>query len=467
MGYYGANLKYHRRCLFSKTRCRRRYCARCVQCWGCILSAFDRCREDLGEEQELVPVDSMSSSFGDPPLCASGQHVSIVWANRSASGAITSNKVRRSTDGGQTWLEPQILVQNNPLYPLALPSIALRGQDSYVTMSRFVSSQLQYFLTISSDGGETWGPVRQITFISESHRLGSLQATSKAVHLTFERDIPPSGWEIAYTVSTDKGITWATEQVLSTVDNYEGWKPNVAADETGNVYVSWQDAKYGSIGGFAGTVLFRHSPDNGQTWLPEVRVSSLASARKSTLCINNSFVHAAWDDERNGFQDGTIQYLGSSDRGASWCNEETTIGGPIRRALDVAAASAPFCVYLVWSSDRSTGGDTTRVFFRRGDVLTGVDGSGQLTPSAFAVSPAYPNPFNSSTTIEYAIPNKGDVAIGVYSILGQQVAALTESCRSPGTYRFSLDASYLSSGMYAIVLSFPRTTRFQWVMLVR
>src|SRR5207249_2609691 len=114
---------------------------------------------------------------------------SLVWANRNSSGAITSNKVRRSTDGGATWLEPQILVLNDALFPLRLPSIVGHGEHFYVTMTKFVSSRLEYFMMLSSDRGETWDSVRQITFVPESHGLGNISATGSSVHLVFERAV--------------------------------------------------------------------------------------------------------------------------------------------------------------------------------------------------------------------------------------------------------------------------------------
>lgn len=69
-------------------------------------------------------------------------------------------------------------------------------------------------------------------------------------------------------------------------------------------------------------------------------------------------------------------------------------------------------------------------------------------PAEFALSAAYPNPFNPTTTISFDLPKASFVTLSVYSILGQQVAQLVNEQKSPGRYTVSFDASTLSSGIY-------------------
>ena len=46
------------------------------------------------------------------------------------------------------------------------------------------------------------------------------------------------------------------------------------------------------------------------------------------------------------------------------------------------------------------------------------------SPSTFTVKPAYPNPFNPSTVIEYAIPKDGRVKVTIYDLMGQKITSL-------------------------------------------
>ncbi|VAX25416.1 hypothetical protein MNBD_IGNAVI01-1826 [hydrothermal vent metagenome] len=47
----------------------------------------------------------------------------------------------------------------------------------------------------------------------------------------------------------------------------------------------------------------------------------------------------------------------------------------------------------------------------------------------------YPNPFNPSTIIEFAIPKKGNVELSIYNVLGQKIATLINSELTQGIYK--------------------------------
>lgn len=421
-----------------------------------------------GPEVELIPQDSMSASLGNRPLAVSGQTVSLMWENRNSSGTITSIKIRRSTDGGETWLEPQVIIVNQQFTKYFNPIIAVRHNEMFVAVIRYLSGSYQCFLTRSLTAGVTWDSLRQITFISESHVLGDLQARTGALYLTFERAAQPSGREIAFMVSTDRGGTWSNEQLLSTIDTYQAWNPNVAADDAGNVYVCWQDAKYGSIGGFAGTVLLRRSTDNGQIWLPEVRVTPVPAANGSSIAVSGSIIHVGFGDERNGFQDATSRYTASTNWGETWC-DEMTLGGPLRRALGPSVCSTEKRVYAIWSSDRSIPYDTTQVFMRHGDYITGVveENPRYQLSSGVRLYQNYPNPFNNHTQIAYELPISGMVKLWLYDALGRAALRLVEGVQPAGLHTFFLDAERLSTGTYFLIIHFNFRKEVKKVLLVK
>jgi hypothetical protein len=70
------------------------------------------------------------------------------------------------------------------------------------------------------------------------------------------------------------------------------------------------------------------------------------------------------------------------------------------------------------------------------------------TPTEYVLRQNFPNPFNPSTTIRFAIPQRAHVTLAVFNTLGQQVATLVQGEREAGSHEVQFDASGLVSGVY-------------------
>lgn len=62
----------------------------------------------------------------------------------------------------------------------------------------------------------------------------------------------------------------------------------------------------------------------------------------------------------------------------------------------------------------------------------------------------YPNPFNPVTTLQFIIPEEGNVKITLYDMLGNEVKTLLNENVISGSYNLSVDGSDLSSGTYFV-----------------
>lgn len=69
-------------------------------------------------------------------------------------------------------------------------------------------------------------------------------------------------------------------------------------------------------------------------------------------------------------------------------------------------------------------------------------------PTETRIADSYPNPFNPSTTINYALSDNLYVTLKIYDVLGREVATLVDMPESAGYKSVSFDASSLPSGLY-------------------
>lgn len=88
-------------------------------------------------------------------------------------------------------------------------------------------------------------------------------------------------------------------------------------------------------------------------------------------------------------------------------------------------------------------------------------------PADFDLKQNYPNPFNASTTIEYSIPEDGFIRLSLYNSVGEQIATLVEGIRMRGVYRYVLDATGLSSGVYIYKLETPKKILNRKMLLLK
>ncbi len=93
-------------------------------------------------------------------------------------------------------------------------------------------------------------------------------------------------------------------------------------------------------------------------------------------------------------------------------------------------------------------------------------GTVQVLPQRFALYANFPNPFNPSTSIEYALPQAAKVELVIYDILGRPVRTLAaNTLQSAGFYRLAWDgrdeaARAVASGVYLYRLRAAGETPF-------
>lgn len=101
-------------------------------------------------------------------------------------------------------------------------------------------------------------------------------------------------------------------------------------------------------------------------------------------------------------------------------------------------------------------------------VITNVDGKDVVVlPENITLNQNYPNPFNPVTTISFTLPERMEVSLSVYNLLGERVADIISGERPAGVNHVDFRADNLSSGVYIYYLSTPKGVFSKKLMLLK
>ena len=134
-------------------------------------------------------------------------------------------------------------------------------------------------------------------------------------------------------------------------------------------------------------------------------------------------------------------------------------------------AAGTYTVTLVVTGPGGSTGEVKDSYITVTDPGTAVEDRGAM-PDSFTLYPNFPNPFNSSTSIRYDVPEAAVVKISVYSMLGTNVAELVNEFTRPGTYSVSWHGTSMSganvpSGIYLVRLDASGFSAQRKILLVK
>jgi hypothetical protein len=261
--------------------------------------------------------------------------------------------------------------------------------------------------------------------------------------------------------------TYSAGAFLS-VDDGATWSP-INAGLTSNQVRTFLVSDSGVFAG-TGDGVFR-STDDGTTWAH----AGLAGSTISGLAAAGTDLYA-WPTMSPAYR--------STDQGASW-TQVMSNGLPVSISGLVAAPNGGAGIDLIastWgdgivlSTDNGntwvrtdTGADTKwseAITLFGSDIYVGSWGHGvwrrplsEVTtavgetpdrglPKAFALRQNYPNPFNPGTTIDYDLPERSQVTLKVFDLLGREVATLVHQVEEPGYKSVNFIPTGLPAGVY-------------------
>ena len=89
-------------------------------------------------------------------------------------------------------------------------------------------------------------------------------------------------------------------------------------------------------------------------------------------------------------------------------------------------------------------------------------------PKLIKLYPAYPNPFNPSTTIQFSVHQKTkDASLALYDINGKKLETIFSGSVDPGLYKIQWHSDQNPSGIYFAVFQTVNTTQSRKLILVK
>ena len=96
-----------------------------------------------------------------------------------------------------------------------------------------------------------------------------------------------------------------------------------------------------------------------------------------------------------------------------------------------------------------------------------LDISNTNLPNEYHISDAFPNPFNSMTSIEYYLPSAVNVSMSIFNLSGKELMSIESGLKPAGIHRVSFEGGLLPSGTYYIVLNAENVNLSKSVTLLR
>jgi hypothetical protein len=266
----------------------------------------------------------------------------------SSSGLIGDVAVSRSADGLK-WGNPIIidkthLDDKNWSVCDNTPASPFYGNCYTEWDQAFGSGDV--LMSVSSDGGETWGPGRP-----SSDHAGGLGG-EPVVQPNGTVIVPFEGGGIDVFSSPNGGKSWGKSQAIASIDSHlvaGGLRnpnlPSVAVDGAGKVFVAWSDCRFRNS--CASNDIVMSSSADGKTWsavtripidaatstvdhfLPGIGIDPATSGSSAHMTI----VYYFYPTAKCGATTCALEvgFVSSSDGGATW-TAGAKIGGPMRLA---------------------------------------------------------------------------------------------------------------------------------------
>jgi hypothetical protein len=404
-----------------------------------------------------LSVNAQSVTFEKLQSPASAALLDLVYDGADRLYLLTSDGLFWTTDGGNTWAQPDTVlnhgvvtcvarVSNNIIFAGTVDSGLYQSTDAgldwrRVPLDSLISNAINAILFTpkaglfcavnngvysSGDTGRTWiNPKPMVVYPSDYGRypcrINSLSANPVGVLLASGDN---NGGRYTYIFSSqDSGKNWTPLSYAGPAQGFYMFILNNAVCDPRNNDSLYILEAFGYSGTWSEALEYTSLFMNFSSTAPKTLFQS-----RDNLAYSNSLTYAL-DGAGRVFlaYDGALRL--SNDGGTTW----TIIGYVAPRKIVIDGRNTVFCLV-----------DSEIV---RSVVPVSVAGSTGPMVNDYKLFRNYPNPFNPSTTILFSIAERSRVRVTIFNLLGQQVAELANEEMSAGYFEKTWNAN-VASGLY-------------------
>lgn len=376
----------------------------------------------------IVPLVTVTAPNGGENWLANSQH-NITWNSQ----LITDVSIEYSTNNGSNWIS---IIASTPAssgsYTWTVPytpstQCLVRVSDAANPSTYDISDGIFTIVSLitvnSPNGGEDWigNSNHYITWSSQTITNVSIEYT------------------------TDNGGNW-TSVIASTpasTGNYAWTVPNTPSTQC---LVRVSDASNSAVNDVSNAVF--------TITAAPVSMVTVTAPNGGEVWQAGTSHGVTWT--RQAVAQVKIEY--STDNGGAWIVVVASVPS-IFGNYNWTVPNTPSTQCLVRLSDASNPSvnDVSDNTFTI-EPSVSVDPLNSGIPEEYNLYQSYPNPFNPSTVIEFALPEYvSNVTLSIYNILGEKVAEPVNTSMAAGKYSFQWNAQDFATGMYIYEL---RTDNF-------
>ncbi len=351
----------------------------------------------------------------------------IVW---SKSGSTSNVKLEYTVDGGATWTTIVASTNQSP-YAWTLP-VSDYGKTAQIRVSDVTNGSIN---ALSAQF-----PTPGVLTVTKPAVGDTVLAGTPSQPISFTASSGVTQKKTYY-YSPNGGTTWSAIGTLtSDATTFYGW--NVSTTPTTNAMIKIEDNN--GVIGLSGIFVVKAEtvPEPGKftsLTLAGVVNNKIASSEPTSF---------SWTLENTVGATKIIEI--TTDNGTNWTQAASVTGDVSSVNYVTPAGHIPAARFRIYSALDKSDMFTMTTPIEIGSNISVKNMGG--APTAFTMSANYPNPFASTTNINFEVPARSFVSVIVRNELGVEVARLVSENLDAGKYSVDLSAANLSNGVYTYIL---------------